>query len=59
MKREPKDAGLGTGVPKPEYVEQADLDRGYSKVQGEAPSPIEMFVETSRGFLTRPGGWER
>lgn len=42
----------------------ADLDRGYCKHEphdmdrGGMPMPMDMG-ESHRGFLSRPGGWER
>lgn len=54
-----KDAGCCTGHDVPSGTPSADLERGFSK-QDEKEAPYtEAFVEQSRGFLTRPGGWER
>lgn len=55
-----KDAGCCTGHDVPSGTPESDLERGFSKADTKEQSPyIEDFVEQSRGFLTRPGGWER
>ena len=60
MKREPKDSGCCTGHDVPNKVApESDFKRGFSKDDEKMPEHTEAFVETSRGFLTRPGGWER